>query len=126
MVFAPKRTVTTLPAASSVPASALWEMAVTLPVLPPVLVAPVTFIMRPALVRALLALRRGLAYHVGDGAGGIGLLHAQIEHDGSIVGHDSAARRGLIRHGVAAPTVVQAKPAAFKAAFASAALLPTT
>ena len=36
MVFAPKRTVTTLPAASSVPASALWEMAVTLPVLPPV------------------------------------------------------------------------------------------
>ena len=30
-------------------------MAVTLPVLPPVLVAPVTFIMRPALVRALLA-----------------------------------------------------------------------
>ena len=40
MVFAPKRTVTTLPAASSVPASALWEMAVTLPVLPPVLVAP--------------------------------------------------------------------------------------
>ena len=55
MVFAPKRTVTTLPAANSVPASALWEMAVTLPVLPPVLVAPVTFIMRPALVRALLA-----------------------------------------------------------------------
>ena len=52
MVFAPKRTVTTLPAANSVPASALWEMAVTLPVLPPVLVAPVTFIMRPALVRA--------------------------------------------------------------------------
>ena len=37
MVFAPKRTVTTLPAANSVPASALWEMAVTLPVLPPVL-----------------------------------------------------------------------------------------
>ena len=36
MVFAPKRTVTTLPAANSVPASALWEMAVTLPVLPPV------------------------------------------------------------------------------------------
>ena len=31
MVFAPKRTVITLPAANSVPASALWEMAVTLP-----------------------------------------------------------------------------------------------
>ena len=44
MVFAPKRTVTTLPAANSVPASALWEMAVTLPVLPPVLVAPVAFL----------------------------------------------------------------------------------
>ena len=55
MVFAPKRTVTTLPAANSVPASALWEMAVTLPVLPPVPVLllvqePVLLVQEPVLL----------------------------------------------------------------------------
>ena len=54
MVFAPKRTVTTLPAANSVPASALWEMAVTLPVLPPVLVAPVGYTLPDMVLTVLL------------------------------------------------------------------------
>ena len=53
MVFAPKRTVTTLPAANSVPASALWEMAVTLPVLPPV---PVLLVLEPVPVLPVLLL----------------------------------------------------------------------
>ena len=61
MVFAPKRTVTTLPAANSVPASALWEMAVTLPVLPPVPVLllvqePVLLVQEPVPVLPVLLL----------------------------------------------------------------------
>ena len=48
--LSPKRTVTTLPGASSAPSSRSWEMALTLP--DSALVAPVTRIIKPALVRA--------------------------------------------------------------------------
>ena len=51
--LSPNWTVTTVPAAASVPPGRDWVMAYTLPELAEVV--PVTFMMRPALVMALLA-----------------------------------------------------------------------
>lgn len=74
----------------------------------------------------LVGLRRRPPHYVRHRTGRIGLFRPQIENDGGIIGDDRAAGRRLSVTVSPLPTVVQVKPAAVRAALASAALLPTT